>query len=452
MALSSTCIFEVRPTNGTTNAGGGFNPSGSSPGTDYSQQDAVQVAFNGTTITATTAGVSDTITITGYTVATTDNRNLIAITGGVNFTTGIYEIIAVNTGAGTWQLDRNCCSGAGTGMTGNMGGARKGYSGGTTTLQNVLDDGHAIHVKNEAWNESVTVANSAAAGARILHIGYNTARNDEPTGSNRPTNDRNSAGIPWNNNSTAGHILRNFRFTRSNSQGVAGLGATILENVRSYNNTTSGFGQSAGGTMYWNCEADTCTTSGIASGSNQIGQVYGSNLHDNTTNGIVGTTAGTTPVTNSIIESNAATGISLGAVAANLICGNTINNNTGASSDGLFLTTPTQNLIINNILSNNGRYGANATDGDSVWADYNNYYGNATAARNNIPIGIHDQTLDPQFTNAASGDYSIGTNLKALGFPGIFPGAVSTGYLDIGAVQRQESGGGGSSANQWIGG
>lgn len=33
---------------------------------------------------------------------------------------------------------------------------------------------------------------------------------------------------------------------------------------------------------------------------------------------------------------------------------------------------------------------------------------------------------------------SIGTNLKGQGFPGVFPGSETTGYLDIGAAQRQE--------------
>lgn len=38
-------------------------------------------------------------------------------------------------------------------------------------------------------------------------------------------------------------------------------------------------------------------------------------------------------------------------------------------------------------------------------------------------------------------DFSIGTNLKALGFPGVFQGGLTTGYMDIGGVQRQEAGG-----------
>lgn len=39
-------------------------------------------------------------------------------------------------------------------------------------------------------------------------------------------------------------------------------------------------------------------------------------------------------------------------------------------------------------------------------------------------------------------NFAIGTNLKATGFPGVFPASLTTGYLDIGAAQRQEAGSG----------
>lgn len=121
MAVGATAVWRVRPSGDNTN-GGGYDAGISSPGTDYSQQDAAHVTFNGTSITATTAGVGATITITGYTVATTDVANVLHITGGTNFTTGWYFITSVNTGTGTWTLDRNCTSGAGSAMTGKMGG------------------------------------------------------------------------------------------------------------------------------------------------------------------------------------------------------------------------------------------------------------------------------------------------------------------------------------------
>lgn len=48
-------------------------------------------------------------------------------------------------------------------------------------------------------------------------------------------------------------------------------------------------------------------------------------------------------------------------------------------------------------------------------------------------------------------NFAIGTNLKALGSPGAFPAALTTGYIDIGAAQRQEAGGsGGQKGFTWM--
>lgn len=53
-------------------------------------------------------------------------------------------------------------------------------------------------------------------------------------------------------------------------------------------------------------------------------------------------------------------------------------------------------------------------------------------------------TADKVWSITTGRDFGIGTNLKAQGFPGAFPAALTTGYLDIGAVQRQEAGSSGS--------
>ncbi len=56
-----------------------------------------------------------------------------------------------------------------------------------------------------------------------------------------------------------------------------------------------------------------------------------------------------------------------------------------------------------------------------------------------------DTTADKQYQITVGQNFGVGTALKATGFPGLFPGGVTTGYLDIGAVQRQEPAGGGGS-------
>ncbi len=47
-------------------------------------------------------------------------------------------------------------------------------------------------------------------------------------------------------------------------------------------------------------------------------------------------------------------------------------------------------------------------------------------------------TADKVWQITTGRDFSVGTAVKGLGYLGVFPGATSTGYTDIGAVQRQE--------------
>lgn len=73
-----------------------------------------------------------------------------------------------------------------------------------------------------------------------------------------------------------------------------------------------------------------------------------------------------------------------------------------------------------------------------------------TVTLNNAP-GTN-ATADGIWSIPVGHNFSIGTNLQADGFPGVFGGAGSetTGYLDIGAVQRQESGA--AATGGWFGG
>ena len=113
-------------------------------------------------------------------------------------------------------------------------------------------------------------------------------------------------------------------------------------------------------------------------------------------------------------------------------------------------------LLINNIFSENGNaageynieWAAGAAEYVSFHA-WNVFYhsgggggANLSGLTVNAQVASSEFTTDPAFTDAAGGNFSIGTTspAKATGFPGAFLGG-STGYLDIGAVQRQEAGG-----------
>lgn len=167
-------------------------------------------------------------------------------------------------------------------------------------------------------------------------------------------------------------------------------------------------------------------------------------------------------VMNSVVYANTGDGIKNESTATSssavFIASNTVDSNGG---DGLELTNNqglTDAMICNNILSNNGGYGINLSSGGATdlvvrgmpgQIRNNNFYNNTSGKYNPSAINSEDElTLDPQFTNAAAGDFSIGTNLKAKGFPlagSLYVGKYSTtySYVDIGAAQRQEAGGGG---------
>jgi hypothetical protein len=77
-----------------------------------------------------------------------------------------------------------------------------------------------------------------------------------------------------------------------------------------------------------------------------------------------------------------------------------------------------------------------------------------SGTKTNFTTGIGDIALtgDP-FTNAAGDDYSLdnvanqGAACRGAGFPGVFPGGLTTGYVDVGAVQHADPVAGGQKSS-----
>lgn len=55
-------------------------------------------------------------------------------------------------------------------------------------------------------------------------------------------------------------------------------------------------------------------------------------------------------------------------------------------------------------------------------------------------------TADKVYSIPVSNNFAVGTNMRAKGSPGLVPGSTTTGYIDIGVAQRQETGGSSSSS------
>lgn len=442
MALAATIVWEIRPATGGANNGGGFNSAAA--GTDRSQQAAAQVVIDNAAIVCSTPGAnSNTLTFdAGYTPSAADVGNIFCATAGTNINAGLYEITAQD--ATTWTVtgatNLTGAGGAGSAVTGNMGGARTGLSTGTTTVQSKLLGGHIVYIKNEAWNEAVALSASGTNDSMITVEGYGTTRGDGATASNRPLNDRNSAGAPFVISGACYHV-KYLKATRSNGIGFSITnGPVLLIGCNSYSNATTGFTTTANG-AFVGCEAYSNTTIGFSLGSTSA-TLFGCYSHDNTATGCTGTTGQKTHAF-CIFEANASHGLSDTNTFTKLLnC--TLDGNTGASTDGWNITSADSTIVMmNNIFSNNGRDGTRSTLGGlQAWADCNCYFGNAGVARTNFKVGPNDTTSDPGFANRSGGDFAVGTAMKGAGFPGVFPGGTSTGYLDIGAVQRRELGGG----------
>jgi len=94
----------------------------------------------------------------------------------------------------------------------------------------------------------------------------------------------------------------------------------------------------------------------------------------------------------------------------NIIAGNTIYGCT----NGIYLGTTAENFIYNNTISSctDGLIASAATN--QMWVDYNNYYNNTTDVTN-ITKGPNALAVDPAFTDAANGDFSLDSASALIG-------------------------------------
>jgi hypothetical protein len=174
-------------------------------------------------------------------------------------------------------------------------------------------------------------------------------------------------------------------------------------------------------------------------------------IHGNALSGLSTTTANLTIIGNLICD-NTGDGLNNGDtnVRSHAIIDNTSDGNGG---DGIDASADQDSgdatRIFGNIISNNGTYGIRgpATESGNLLEDFNNFYQNTSGARLNVTAGANSLAIDPQFTNRAGFDYSIGTNLKAAGWLGTARtiggnGSATFSYRDMGAAQREEPAGG----------
>jgi len=455
-ALPATGVIENRPGSGSDLNGGGFVSGGG--GTDRTLQDAPHVTFDGAVIFAVTAGVTATITITGYTVIAGDVDNYLRISGGVNFTTGLYRILSVNTGLNQWTMDRNVASGVGAAMTGRMGGGLATWA----VMVASMVTGNTAYVKSTN-PATITVAVAFATINTISVIGYTTTRGDG--GQATLTTTTNSINL-ISMSAVQGAMFQNLIISRTSGTAASGIITTFLSTrVWLYNVSLSGHAtailanQTGGSDTMPNLIIEKSAifgnTAGVAVSQDLI--VLDSYIRNNTGNGIalIGGNRMTLTLSNSVMLSNL-NGLIVGPGDGNftapvpLIDGCVFWGNT---SDGIEVTaTFTQQgfVLRNTVFGNNTGFGVNfvtALQQVPVSNINNAYFNNTGGDRNNFAAGVGDVTLsaDP-FTASGGNDFSLnstaggGAALKGVGFPGI-TGLFGTGAVDIGALQSAAAAG-----------
>jgi hypothetical protein len=489
LAVSNAAVFETRPATGNDLNSGGFVTTAG--GTDYSQQTSPHVTFDGVTIAAHTAGTTATIIITGYTVATTDVGNLVRIAGGTNFTAGLYQILSVSTGANTWTLDRNSCSGAGIGMTGRMGGAL------ATLVQFFADvdantgalGGYVCYITgtytittailiNGNYNTNASSGNTNTTLGGVQVIGYSATRGDN--GQFTLTTATNSTDLLHYSNTNRNVTFYNCAFTTTAA--TTAIGCTTPNNSAQpcklgFDNCSwAGFtfaiwtDQSSNGAAFNSLYMRNCVVSGCTSGGVYISAmtlVQDCYFHGNTNDGLHCSANGNSnrgPIVciGSIFYNNTGIGVNNQALSnAPTVSDNvTIMVNcccVSNTSDGFRANVTGGNGLINVILQNsifygNGGFGVNLpTIYGLLLGGYNAYGSNTSGAYGNAMVAQPgDVTLsgDP-FTGRTSNDFSLnstagaGAACKQVGFPGVLQ-AGGTGHADIGPLSPSAGGGGGT--------
>lgn len=447
MALSASSVFEVR-TGGNDTNGGGFVTGAT--GVDFSQQNAKNTVGNN--ISTTDAVANGTTTLTSATASFTADivGNIIYLQGGTGtLAAGRYRVMTI-TNATTVTVDRVIA--AGTGITMNIGGAvlTLGILGSTTATIPV--SGNKIWIQAGTYVITSATPNiSAGCFSTALSIqieGYQTARGDMGT---KPLIQADGTIVTFTliAGTSLACKIRNLELdgnSRTSSRGITASNALQVYRVLGRNFTNSAFVGTVNCGTFIECVATGCSTQPAFVACS----TYGCVAHTNTVTGFA-PIAGTPTVR--CISYNNSGATSDGFLANAASCGGFSNCVAyGNGRDGFRLPNISGSAI-NCIAESNTGIGFDSSAGagtelnncaafDNTGGDF--FLSSAIFLDNRNSI----TGVSSFFTNAAAGDFSLnntasaGAAARAAGIPSVFPDGLTTEYLDIGAAQHQDSGGG----------
>ena len=254
--------------------------------------------------------------------------------------------------------------------------------------------------------------------------------------------------------------FKNMLFSGASTQAISILGNNTANMSSRFVNLTFidnqiGISKAANTNLYYNC-LFTSTTGGNSSVGIDVNGggdlIYGCTFKDLAFASIdLSNSATATMIVNNLFINckgpHIVNGTLGGAGVTGPIIGNTF---LGPSGDGINfrLANAPCWAIMNNIFANFQEPGKAAiifnNGGPTRTQFYNNaFFGNTINISGGTlgDIGFNSNDidgLDPQITNSGALDFRIGSNLKASGIPYVWQGTNTTGFFDIGAVQRKE--------------
>jgi hypothetical protein len=460
MAIAATMNWDVRTTGSDSN-GGGFDPTSGTPGTDFSQQNAAQVAFTDLVIGATTTQ----LTSAAHPFTSAHVGNVINIASGTGFTTGWYQVMSVSGSTAT--MDRAVGTAASTGGTGNLGGSLL-----TIAAPNAaVSASNTVHIKAGTYTITASIA---VPQSTMSYVGYQTTHND---GGTKPliTTATNSVTL-FNTGASNGGVqvlnnlsLSNTATTRSSGiWELSGHGTTqawvivncIFDGFTNGIDSSNGTPDDVAYILVTGTEIKNCTGTGLIGSSSATAfmRTLGCYFHGNNQH----IQSAPTPIwLEKTIFAASTGGIGVNIIATQVtvdqctFANNTNSGGTLTSGSGTIIFSVSNSIFYGNsgvaLAPSSANLNANLAGAKAsccnAFGSNGTNYANWVGSSGDVTL-----TANP-FTNSGTGDYSLnataggGAACKGAGFPGIFPGATSTGHVDIGAVQS--AGAGGSTGGSW---
>lgn len=449
-AFGTKTAWDVQTTGADTN-GGAFDSGVGAPGTDESQGAGTSMSC---TVQTTT---TQAICTPAITATTHGPGNFIGALTGTGCSAAAYnELKSQSAGTGTFDVSLGT---AGSVCTTVMGGP----------MASAMTAANNATAHNMVWVKTGTYTNTAGInftngtnGSNTTIEGYGTTHGDWGTAPLFTTSTNSVAlwGMAPGTQTSLSWINLSFSSTAvTPGNGISWVsfgGQQWLVQGCKFTGLADGIytGTSAGNgwLSVLNSTFTGFTNSGVHSATSNPTTVVNSSFNSGTGSGVLlGASGGPTTIVRDLFTNITGSGVSGGSYNSPQVW--TISESTFAynTSNGISIQANTFTATLSftdNIFYHNGGFGISMNSSAPLVAeDYNAFGSNTSGNYNNINSvnnGHHDVTLtgDP-FVNAASGNFALnssaGASLMNAGFPGTV--GLSTGYLDIGAIQHQALGG-----------